>query len=174
MVSPSPSSPGSRSGASRSPHIERRNLRRELLEHHAIERPCQPTRDNRSRGLVARGIRLTGDDESGGERVRAGSQYRGRRLPGERHHRGADRRQRDCSANARQYTRAAPGIDVRTVGNVIARMSRMTTRTQACSSTRGRGQSGRSTTWPYGNGDHGIDDYRPRAAHHRQQRLPTT
>jgi parallel beta-helix repeat protein len=61
-------------------------------------------------------------------------------------------------ANARQYTRAAPGIDVRSSGNTVARNVSFGNDDSGIQFYNGGGDSLVFANVTYGNGDHGIDN----------------
>jgi parallel beta-helix repeat protein len=61
-------------------------------------------------------------------------------------------------ANARQYTRAAPGIDVRSSGNTVARNVSYGNEDSGIQFYNGGGDSLIVANVTYGNGDHGIDN----------------
>jgi parallel beta-helix repeat protein len=109
-------------------------------------------------GYVARGIRLTGDtnpvvsgcvlDHNSEAGVYLVSGTTGAQIVGNQ-----------TFANARQYTRAAPGIDVRTNGNVIANNVSHDNEDSGLQFYPGAADNLVIDNVAYHNGDHGIDNY---------------
>ena len=109
-------------------------------------------------GFVARGIRLTGDtnpvvsgcvlDHNSEAGVYLVNGTTGAQIVGNQ-----------TFANARQYTRAAPGIDVRTIGNLIANNVSHDNEDSGLQFYPGAADNLVIDNVAYHNGDHGIDDY---------------
>jgi parallel beta-helix repeat protein len=109
-------------------------------------------------GFVARGIRLTGDTNP----VVSGCVLHHNTEAGVYLVNGTTGAQilgNQTFANARQYTRAAPGIDVRTTGNVIANNVSHDNEDSGLQFYPGAADNLVIDNVAYGNGDHGIDDY---------------
>ncbi len=70
---------------------------------------------------------------------------------------GVEIRGNDSYSNARQYTRAAPGIDVRSPGNTVDRNTSHGNEDSGIQLYNGASSSVVYDNVSYGNGDHGID-----------------
>lgn len=70
---------------------------------------------------------------------------------------GVEVRGNTTYANARQYTRAAPGIDIRSPGNVVDRNTSYRNEDSGIQLYNGANNSVVYDNLSYGNGDHGID-----------------
>ena len=152
-------------------YVERRDLRLEFLEHHAIERSCLLRGRTDPRGGGPR-YPAVWCDEPGGERVRARSQLGGRCLPRRRHDRRADHRQRAVLERASVHARGTGHrCPVRRKYGRVERLARQRgfgppvlpgCREQPRDRQRALSQRRSRHRQPGGH----------RAAHHRQQRLP--